>query len=47
MKATEVTAGRTFGVTFDHGDDFMTSLARFCHENNVRLTEILRYLTYT
>ena len=28
MKASELKAGRTFGVTFQHGDDFMASLAR-------------------
>ncbi len=32
MKASEVTLGRTFGVTFEHGDDFMSSLASFCRE---------------
>ena len=36
MKASELKAGRTFGVTFQHGDDFMTSLARFCRESEVR-----------
>ena len=25
MKASELKAGRTFGVTFQHGDDFMAS----------------------
>ena len=27
MKASELKAGRTFGVTFQHGDEFMPSLA--------------------
>jgi predicted DNA-binding protein with PD1-like motif len=36
VKASELKAGRTFGVTFQHGDDFMASLARFCRENEVR-----------
>jgi len=36
MKASELKAGRTFGVTFQHGDDFMTSLVGFCRENDVR-----------
>ena len=36
MKASELKAGRTFGVTFQHGDEFMPSLADFCRENEVR-----------
>ena len=36
VKASELKAGRTFGVTFEHGDDFMASLADFCRENDVR-----------
>ncbi|GAA0943971.1 PPC domain-containing DNA-binding protein [Nonomuraea longicatena] len=36
MRASELTIGRTFGVTFDHGDDFMTALSEFCQKNNVR-----------
>jgi predicted DNA-binding protein with PD1-like motif len=36
MKASELKAGRTFGVTFQHGDDFMASLACFCRQNEVR-----------
>ena len=36
MKAAELTVGRTFGVTFDHGDDFFESLAEFCREHGVR-----------
>jgi predicted DNA-binding protein with PD1-like motif len=36
VKASELKAGRTFGVTFQHGDDFMASLAGFCRENDVR-----------
>lgn len=35
MKSAELMLGRTFGVTFDHGDDFLGSLARFCKENDV------------
>ena len=35
MKAGELKTGRTFAVTFDHGDDFTTTVARFCLENNV------------
>ena len=44
MKATEVTVGRTFGVTFEHGDDFMSSLANFCRENNIRQGYIPMFL---
>jgi predicted DNA-binding protein with PD1-like motif len=36
MKASELKTGRTFAVTFDHGDDFMASLAAFCRQHNVR-----------
>jgi hypothetical protein len=44
MKASEVKAGRTFGVTFEHGDDFMSSLASFCQENDVRQGYIPMFL---
>jgi predicted DNA-binding protein with PD1-like motif len=44
MKATEVKVGRTFGVTFDHGDDFMPSLANFCQENDIRQGYIPMFL---
>jgi hypothetical protein len=30
MKATELKAGRTFGVTFQHGEDSMASRVGFC-----------------
>jgi hypothetical protein len=36
MKASELKTGRTFGVTFQHGDEFMACLASFCRENEVR-----------
>jgi len=36
VKASELKAGRTFGVTFQHGDDFIGSLVGFCRENDVR-----------
>ncbi|MBR7827785.1 hypothetical protein KDK95_15810 [Actinospica sp. MGRD01-02] len=36
MKAAELTVGRTFGVTFEHGEDFFESLAAFCREHGVR-----------
>lgn len=35
MKSYELTTGRTFGVTFDHGDDFFTALTDFCQENRI------------
>lgn len=44
MKASELKAGRTFGVTFDHGDDFMSSLASFCRDNGVRQGYIPMFL---
>jgi predicted DNA-binding protein with PD1-like motif len=36
MQSRELTIGRTFGVTFDHGEDFFTALAKFCQESDVR-----------
>jgi predicted DNA-binding protein with PD1-like motif len=36
LRSYELTTGRTFGVTFDHGDDFFPTLADFCRSNNVR-----------
>jgi predicted DNA-binding protein with PD1-like motif len=36
MRSHELQLGRSFGVTFDHGDDFFTALADFCTANNVR-----------
>jgi predicted DNA-binding protein with PD1-like motif len=36
LRSYELTTGRTFGVTFDHGDDFFPTLAKFCRENEVR-----------
>ena len=44
MKASELKVGRTFGVTFDHGDDFMSSLASFCRDNGVRQGYIPMFL---
>jgi predicted DNA-binding protein with PD1-like motif len=35
VKASELVVGRTFGVTFDHGDDFFESLADFCRQHAV------------
>ena len=36
MKAAELTLGRAFGVSFDHGEDFLESLAKFCADHQVR-----------
>lgn len=36
MRSYDLTLGRTFGVTFDHGEDFFDALADFCRTNNVR-----------
>lgn len=36
VRSHDLTLGRTFGVTFDHGEDFFTALAEFCRTNNVR-----------
>jgi len=36
MHSRPLTLGRAFGVVFDHGDDFLPTLLRFCAENEVR-----------
>ncbi|UJW28771.1 DUF296 domain-containing protein [Saccharothrix sp. AJ9571] len=36
MRSHELTLGRSFAVTFDHGDDFFTALSGFCRDNGVR-----------
>ncbi|MGH3529936.1 MAG: PPC domain-containing DNA-binding protein [Pseudonocardiaceae bacterium] len=36
MRSHELTTGRTFGIVFDHGDDFFDTLTAFCTANNVR-----------
>src|SRR5437588_4958407 len=36
MKSAELTLGRTFSVTFEHGKDFFTELKEFCAVNNVK-----------
>ncbi|MEY9211690.1 DUF296 domain-containing protein [Thermobifida halotolerans] len=36
MRSHELTQGRTFGLVFDHGEDFFTSLTEFCRSNDVR-----------
>ncbi len=44
MRASELKTGRTFGVAFDHSDDFMTALATFCRNNDVRQGYIPMFL---
>jgi predicted DNA-binding protein with PD1-like motif len=36
MKSAELTLGRTFSVTFEHGKDFFTELKEFCEVNHVK-----------
>jgi predicted DNA-binding protein with PD1-like motif len=36
MHSRPLTLGRTFGVVFEHGEDFMATLLRFCAEHEVR-----------
>lgn len=36
MRSHELTTGRTFGIVFDHGDDFFDTLSSFCTANKVR-----------
>jgi predicted DNA-binding protein with PD1-like motif len=36
MDSHELTTGRTFGVTFAHGDDFFSALADFCRQRDLR-----------
>ncbi|MGW4075693.1 PPC domain-containing DNA-binding protein [Streptomyces asiaticus] len=36
MRAHELTTGRTFGVTFDDGEDFFDALSAFCRDHEVR-----------
>ncbi|HET9898465.1 MAG TPA: hypothetical protein VFQ44_26345 [Streptosporangiaceae bacterium] len=44
MRASELKTGRTFAVAFDHGDDFMAALAKFCQDNGVRQGYIPMFL---
>ncbi len=44
MRASELKAGRTFAVAFDHGDDFMASLVTFCRDNDVQQGYIPMFL---
>jgi predicted DNA-binding protein with PD1-like motif len=36
MRAHVLNTGRTFGVTFDHGEDFFDALSTFCRDQGVR-----------
>ncbi|WP_249643759.1 PPC domain-containing DNA-binding protein [Nocardia sputi] len=36
MRAHELGLGRTFGLVFDHGDDFHTALDEFCRTHHIR-----------
>jgi predicted DNA-binding protein with PD1-like motif len=36
-QSAELTIGRTFGVTLQHGDEFFTELAAFCREHGIRV----------
>jgi predicted DNA-binding protein with PD1-like motif len=36
LRSHELTTGRTFGVIFDHSEDFFTTLADFCRSNGIR-----------
>jgi predicted DNA-binding protein with PD1-like motif len=44
MQSRELTIGRTFGVTFDHGDDFFDTLITFCQSNDIRQGYIPMFL---
>jgi len=44
MRSSELTVGRTFGVTFDHGDEFFDALSEFCRANDVRQGYIPMFL---
>jgi predicted DNA-binding protein with PD1-like motif len=36
MRSHELTVGRAFGLSFDHGEDLFTALSAFCREHDVR-----------
>jgi predicted DNA-binding protein with PD1-like motif len=36
MRSHELTVGRHFGVTFDHGEDFFPALVEFCETKAIR-----------
>jgi len=44
MQSRELTLGRTFGVTFDHGDDFFDTLIAFCRAEDIHQGYIPMFL---
>ncbi|WP_410874657.1 PPC domain-containing DNA-binding protein [Nocardia sp. A7] len=36
MRSHELTLGRSFGLVFDHGEDFFDTLATFCRDHGLR-----------
>lgn len=44
MRSHELTTGRQFGVIFDHGEDFFTSLESFCRDNAIQQAYIPMFL---
>lgn len=44
MRSHELTTGRTFGITFAHGEDFLSTLGDFCRDNGVRQGYIPMFL---
>src|SRR6266536_4239937 len=44
MQAYELVAGRTFGVNFDHGEDFFEALTSFCRQYRIRQGYIPMFL---
>jgi predicted DNA-binding protein with PD1-like motif len=44
MHGQELTISRTFGVTFDHGEDFFKTLTTFCRAEGIRQGYIPMFL---
>ncbi len=44
VRSHELTPGRTFGLAFDHGDDFYPTLTEFCRDNDVHQGYIPMFL---
>ncbi|MEV7086873.1 DUF296 domain-containing protein [Streptomyces sp. NPDC093085] len=44
MRSSELKTGRSFGLNFDHKEDFFQTLADFCKENDVRQGYIPMFL---
>jgi predicted DNA-binding protein with PD1-like motif len=44
MRMHELKTGRSFGLNFDHGEDFFQALSQFCRENEVRQGYIPMFL---